>query len=140
MPAAAGPRTPGKTVAIVGGGPSGTHRWPGFPLPHGATPSWYSSASTELGGVLRYGIPGYRLPGAYLDRDIGCHPHPPACRLRVNCEVGTDVTLEELRRDYDSLYLAIGASLHKGLGIPGERTPEGVLSAIPDAGTSPSAR
>ena len=49
--------------------------------------------------------------------------------VRVNCEVGTDVTLEELRRDYDSLYLAIGASLHKGLGIPGEDA-KGVLSAI----------
>ena len=111
------PRAPssGKTVARVGGGPSGL------------TVTVFER-KPKLGGMLRYGIPSYRLPGSYLDRDIDTILST-GVSVRVNCEVGTDVTLEELRRDYDSLYLAIGASLHKGLGIPGEDA-KGVLSAI----------
>ena len=122
------PRAPssGKTVAIVGGGPSGlTAAYFLSLMGHTVT---VFERMPKLGGMLRYGIPSYRLPGSYLDRDIDTILST-GVSVRVNCEVGTDVTLEELRRDYDSLYLAIGASLHKGLGIPGEDA-KGVLSAI----------
>ena len=122
------PRAPssGKTVAIVGGGPSGlTAAYFLSLMGHTVT---VFERKPKLGGMLRYGIPSYRLPGSYLDRDIDTILST-GVSVRVNCEVGTDVTLEELRRDYDSLYLAIGASLHKGLGIPGEDA-KGVLSAI----------
>ena len=122
------PRAPssGKTVAIVGGGPSGlTAAYFLSLIGHTVT---VFERKPKLGGMLRYGIPSYRLPGSYLDRDIDTILST-GVSVRVNCEVGTDVTLEELRRDYDSLYLAIGASLHKGLGIPGEDA-KGVLSAI----------
>ena len=116
----------GKTVAIVGGGPSGlTAAYFLSLMGHTVT---VFERKPKLGGMLRYGIPSYRLPGSYLDRDIDTILST-GVSVRVNCEVGTDVTLEELRRDYDSLYLAIGASLHKGLGIPGEDA-KGVLSAI----------
>ena len=122
------PRAPssGKTVAIVGGGPSGlTAAYFLSLMGHTVT---VFERKPKLGGMLRYGIPSYRLPGSYLDRDIDTILST-GVSVRVNCEVGTDVTLEELRRDYDSLYLAFGASLHKGLGIPGEDA-KGVLSAI----------
>lgn len=122
------PRAPssGKTVAIVGGGPSGlTAAYFLSLMGHTVT---VFERKPKLGGMLRYGIPSYRLPGSYLDRDIDTILST-GVSVRVNCEVGTDVTLEELRRDYDSLYLAIGASLHTGLGIPGEDA-KGVLSAI----------
>ena len=49
--------------------------------------------------------------------------------VQTDCDIGTDITLEQLRQDYDSVYMAIGASKHKGLGIPGEDA-KGVLSAI----------
>ena len=122
------PRAPssGKTVAIVGGGPSG--RTAAYFLSLMGHTVTVFERKPKLGGMLRYGIPSYRLPGSYLDRDIDTILST-GVSVRVNCEVGTDVTLEELRRDYDSLYLAIGASLHKGLGIPGEDA-KGVLSAI----------
>ena len=122
------PRAPssGKTVAIVGGGPSGlTAAYFLSLMGHTVT---VFERKPKMGGMLSYGIPSYRLPGSYLDRDIDTILST-GVSVRVNCEVGTDVTLEELRRDYDSLYLAIGASLHKGLGIPGEDA-KGVLSAI----------
>ena len=122
------PRAPssGKTVAIVGGGPAAlTAAYFLSLMGHTVT---VFERKPKLGGMLRYGIPSYRLPGSSLDRDIDTILSTGAS-VRVNCEVGTDVTLEELRRDYDSLYLAIGASLHKGLGIPGEDA-KGVLSAI----------
>ena len=122
------PRAPssGNPVAIVGGGPSGlTAAYFLSLMGHTVT---VFERKPKLGGMLRYGIPSYRLPGSYLDRDIDTILST-GVSVRVNCEVGTDVTLEELRRDYDSLYLAIGASLHKGLGIPGEDA-KGVLSAI----------
>ena len=116
----------GKKVAIIGGGPSGLSCAYYLAL-MGHKVTVYEERD-KLGGMLRYGIPSYRLPGSYLDRDIDTILST-GVSVRVNCEVGTDVTLEELRRDYDSLYLAIGASLHKGLGIPGEDA-KGVLSAI----------
>ena len=82
----------------------------------------------KLGGMLRYGIPAYRLPAEYLDRDINAILST-GVEVQTDCDIGTDITLEQLRQDYDSVYMAIGASKHKGLGIPGEDA-KGVLSAI----------
>ena len=78
--------------------------------------------------MLRYGIPAYRLPAEYLDRDINSILST-GVEVQTDCDIGTDLTLEQLRQDYDSVYMAIGASKHKGLGIPGEDA-KGVLSAI----------
>lgn len=116
----------GKRVAVVGGGPSGL------------TAAYFLSLmghkvkvfekKPKLGGMLRYGIPSYRLPGPYLEQDIACILST-GVEVETGVTVGRDVTLDQLRRDYDSLYVAIGATLHKSLGIPGEEAP-GVLSAI----------
>ena len=116
----------GKKIAIVGGGPSGLTA--AYFLSLMGHKSTVFEAKPKLGGMLRYGIPSYRLPGSYLDRDIDCILST-GVEVHTNCNVGTDVTLEELRRDYDSVYVAIGAALHKPLGIPGEDA-QGVLSAI----------
>lgn len=116
----------GKTVAIVGGGPSGlTAAYFLSLMGHKVT---IFEKKTRLGGMLRYGIPNYRLPDAYLDWDIDCilSTGPD---VKFNMAIGKDMKLEDLRRDFDSVYLAIGADLHKSLGIPGEES-QGVLSAI----------
>ena len=116
----------GKRIAIVGGGPSGlTAAYFLSLMGHKCT---VFEQKPKLGGMLRYGIPSYRLPGSYLEPDIDCILST-GVEVHLNCTVGEDVQLEDLRRDYDSVYLAIGAALHKTLGIPGEEA-DGVLSAI----------
>ena len=126
VPAPACAPATGKHIAIVGGGPSGlTAAYFLSLMGHKVT---VHEQKPKLGGMLRYGIPSYRLPASYLERDIDCILST-GVEVKLGCTVGTDVTLEQLRRDYDSVYLAIGAALHKTLGIPGEEA-EGVLSAI----------
>ena len=116
----------GKKVAIVGGGPSGlTAAYFLSLMGHKVT---VYERKPMLGGMLRYGIPAYRLPASYLDRDIEAILST-GVTVHVNTAVGQDITLPQLREAYDSVYLAIGAGLHKSLGIPGEEA-KGVLSAI----------
>ena len=116
----------GKKVAIVGGGPAGlTAAYFLSLMGHKVT---VYERKPKLGGMLRYGIPAYRLPASYLDRDIDAILST-GVEVHRNTTVGQDVTFPQLREDYDSVYLAIGAGLHKSLGIPGEEA-EGVLSAI----------
>ena len=69
--------------------------------------------------MLRYGIPAYRLPRAVLDAEIGMVSQLGA-EFRLGKRLGKDFTLEELRRDFDGVFLAIGAQGSKGLGCPGE--------------------
>ena len=82
----------GKTIAIVGGGPSGlTAAYFLSLMGHKAT---VFEAKAKLGGMLRYGIPSYRLPASYLDRDINCILST-GVEVRTNCAVGRDITLKE---------------------------------------------
>ena len=78
--------------------------------------------------MLRYGIPTYRLPTEYLDRDINAILST-GIEVTCGCTIGKDITMVALKATYDCVYLAIGASVHKPLGIPGENA-ENVLSAI----------
>ena len=113
-------------VIVVGGGPAGlTAAYFLSLMGHKVT---VYERKPMLGGMLRYGIPAYRLPASYLDRDIDAILST-GVEVHRNTTVGQDVTFPQLREDYDSVYLAIGAGLHKSLGIPGEEA-EGVLSAI----------
>ena len=78
--------------------------------------------------MLRYGIPSYRFPRHLLDAEIdsilslGIEAH-------TNTTVGTDIWVEELQKDYDCLYIAIGAHQDKKVGIPGEDC-KNVMSAV----------
>jgi NADPH-dependent glutamate synthase beta subunit-like oxidoreductase len=82
----------------------------------------------ELGGMLRYGIPEYRLPKALLDKEIqgilslGITVH-------TGYSVGEDCTLDSLREKFDAVYLAIGAHGDRKLRIPGEDA-SGVVPAV----------
>lgn len=116
----------GKKVAVIGGGPSGLscayylalmgHKVTVFEERH------------KLGGMLRYGIPSYRFPRHLLDAEIesilslGIEAH-------TDVTVGVDLWVEELQKEYDCLYIAIGAHQDKKVGIPGEDS-KNVMSAV----------
>lgn len=116
----------GKTVAVVGGGPGGlTAAYYLTLMGHKATV--YEQRS-KLGGMLRYGIPDYRLPQDILDGDIK-YILDTGVEAVLNVNIGTDVTLEELKEKYDAVYVSIGAHDHKKLGLDGEDGGN-ILSAV----------
>ena len=115
-----------KKVAIIGGGPSGLSCAYYLALMgHKVT---VFEEREKLGGMLRYGIPSYRFPRQLLDAEIesilslGIEAH-------TGTTVGVDVWVEELQKEYDCLYIAIGAHQDKKVGIPGEDS-KNVMSAV----------
>ena len=116
----------GKKVAVVGGGPAGLSAAYYLTL-MGHSVTIYEKRS-KLGGMLRYGIPLYRLPDEYLDYDIDTII-AAGVETVMNTDVGTDMVFEDLRGQYDSVLITIGAHGHKRLNIPGEDS-NGVLSAV----------
>lgn len=83
---------------------------------------------SALGGMLRYGIPNYRLPRERLDEDIEAILST-GVKVSLNVEIGKDFSLRELRRRFDCIYIAIGAQADKTVGIEGEKL-RGVISAV----------
>ena len=116
----------GKTVAVIGGGPAGlTAAYYLSLMGHKVT---VYEKRNRLGGMLRYGIPCYRLPDEYLDADIDVILSL-GIDVKLGVNVGTDVTLDGLREKYDAVYVSIGAHSDKKLGIDGEDA-KGVISAV----------
>lgn len=116
----------GKKIAIVGGGPSGLSTAYFLQLMGHETTIY--EENDKLGGMLRYGIPEYRLPKEKLQNDIDTILKT-GVKVNYNINVGIDVSLTQLQQDYDALVIAIGASTDKKLGIEGEDA-KGVISAI----------
>ncbi len=99
----------GKRIAIIGGGPSGlTAAYFLSLMGHKAV---VFEEHEKLGGMLRYGIPEYRLPKKRLDQDIKAILETGDIEVHTSTRVGRDVTFEELRADYDAVYLALGAQI-----------------------------
>ena len=117
----------GHRVAIIGGGPAGLSAAYYLALEgHEVT---ILEASPELGGMLRYGIPEYRLPKAILDKEIKsitdlCH------EIRCDVRLGQDFTIDSLKSEgYEAIFLALGAQASQKMKVEGEDLP-GVLSGI----------
>lgn len=118
----------GKHVAIVGGGPAGL------------TAAYYLAleghhitiieAAPELGGMLRYGIPEYRLPKAVLDQEIAAITE--LCEnVLCNKALGKDFTISQLKQmGYDAIFLGIGSWSNATLNLPQEEELTGVYSGI----------
>jgi dissimilatory sulfite reductase flavoprotein subunit len=104
-------------IAVVGSGPAGLSC--AYQLARRGYPVTVFEAFNRPGGMLRYGIPPYRLPREVLDAEI-----QRICDLgvevRCNQMIGKDVPFDDLRRDYKAVFVGVGA--HKGfkLGVPGE--------------------
>ena len=107
----------GRTVAIIGGGPGGlTAAYYLSLMGHSCT---IFEQRPQLGGMLRYGIPDYRLPPEILDRDIS-HILWTGIDVHTGISIGKDVGIENIQKDYDAVYIAIGAHSDKKLRIEGE--------------------
>lgn len=120
------PPSTGKRVAVVGGGPAGLAcAYYLRTMGHEVT---IIEAMPQLGGMMRYGIPAYRLPRDILDMDIATVVNT-GIEVRTNTALGRDVTLEELREGYDAVFLGVGAWRSRRMRIPGEEL-EGVMHGI----------
>ena len=82
----------------------------------------------NAGGMLRYGIPEYRLPKAVLDEEIATI-ESMGVDIITNTKVGVDIPFETIRNDYDAVLLGIGAWVSTGVGCKGEDA-EGVIGGI----------
>ena len=116
----------GKRVGIIGGGPGGL------------TAAYYLSlqghrvtivdAMPQMGGMLRYGIPEYRLPKKVLDAEID-EIASLGVKMQNNYRIGVDASFEEFKSQYDAVVVAIGAWSSMPVGCPGEEL-EGVMGGI----------
>jgi len=117
----------GKRVAVVGAGPTGLSA--AYYLALSGHKVTLLEAQKKAGGMLRFGIPPYRLPNAVLDQEID-DILSLGVELKTNQSLGRDYQIDTLRdQGFDAVYLSIGAQAAKPTGIAGEDV-EGVMSAI----------
>ena len=116
----------GKRIAIVGAGPSGlTAAWFLSIKGHDVT---VFEAMPKAGGMLRYGIPEYRLPKEVLDKEIAL-VEKMGVSIKTNVKLGEDIFANDLQEKYDAVYIATGAWKSSPLGCRGEEK-RGVLGGI----------
>ena len=106
----------GKRVAIIGSGPCGlTAAFHLAVLGHAVT---VFESMPEVGGMLRYGIPGFRLPRPVVEREIG-QILGLGIEVKANTAVGRDVSLDSILSQYDACLIAAGAWKERTLDLPG---------------------
>ena len=114
----------GKRAAIVGAGPAGLSA--AYYLRLGGVGSVVFDAMPKAGGMLRYGIPEYRLPKAVLDRELA-HFEKMGIEFRFNAKLGENISLDELKQEFDAVILAVGCWAGSSMRCEGE---EYALSGI----------
>jgi len=116
----------GKKIAIIGSGVAGLTVAYGLrKLGHAVT---VFESQAKLGGMARYGIPDYRIPRNVLDGEIQ-RILDLGVEVRTNTKVGVDVTMEQLREEFDVTYVGIGAQAGSSLPVPGGDAPN-VISGV----------
>jgi len=112
--------TDGEWIGVVGAGPSGLSF--AYQMARRGYRVTVYEEKEQPGGMLRYGVPDYRLPQAVLDAEIR-RILELGVELELNVTIGRDITLDELRSRHAAIYLGMGAQRGKSLGIPGEEGP-----------------
>jgi len=115
----------GKKIAIIGGGPAG------LSVAYQLTLKGHSCTvfddHAELGGMMRYGIPGFRTPRTVLDAEIK-RIIDLGVEVKLKTRIGTDITLEQIEKDYDAVFMGMGAQSGRALPVPGYEAPNCVTA------------
>ena len=119
-------RLTGKTVAVIGSGPAGLAAAQQLTRA-GHTVAVYERAD-RIGGLLRYGIPEFKMEKSIVDRRIA-QMEAEGTRFRAGVNVGVDINGVELRNRYDAVVLAVGATNWRDLNVPG-RSNKGIYQAM----------
>ncbi len=115
-----------ESVAVVGSGPAGLSC--AYQLARRGYGVTIYESFEKAGGMLRYGIPSYRLPEDVLDAEIK-KILDLGVKLKLNTKVGKDVSFDELRKSNSVVFMGIGAHAGKKLGVPGENAPNVLTGA-----------
>jgi NADH-quinone oxidoreductase subunit F len=113
-------------VAIIGAGPAGLTA--ALDLTKRGYAVTVFEELPEPGGMLRYGIPAYRLPRETLKEEID-HILSHGIDLKLNARIGKDISFEQLKKDYDIVFMAVGAHKSYTLGVEGENL-KGVYGGV----------
>ncbi len=119
-------RLSGKTVAVVGSGPAGLAAAQQLARA-GHTVAVYERAD-RIGGLLRYGIPEFKMEKVHLDRRLA-QMQAEGVKFRTGIEIGPDLSADDLRRRYDAVLIAAGSTIGRDLPVEG-REFAGVYQAM----------
>jgi heterodisulfide reductase subunit A-like polyferredoxin len=114
-------------VAIIGSGPGGLSC--AYHLARRGIKSVIYEALPVAGGALAVGVPEYRLPREGLQKEVDLLK-TMGVEIKLNTPIGKDVTFEQLQKDYDAVYLGVGAPESFKLNVPGEDDAENVIPAL----------
>ena len=115
------PLTSDKKVAIIGGGPAGLAA--AYQLRKKGYASTIFDDHEALGGMMRYGIPGYRTPREQLDAEINRILAMGDIDVKLGVKVGTDIAMDTLEKDYDAILWAMGCQTGRALPVEGGEAP-----------------
>ena len=115
----------GKKVAVIGGGPASLSC--AYQLALKGHEVTVFDEHEFLGGMMRYGIPGFRTPRDVLDAEIK-RIIDLGVKTRMKCRVGTDITLEQIRKEFDAVFLGMGAQAGRALPVENSAAPNVVTA------------
>lgn len=117
----------GKRVAIIGAGPAGLSC--AHTLSREGIDATIYEKENKGGGLMTYGIAAYKVTSQFCEDEVNYITSIGGIDIKYNQELGKNISIDELQRNYDAVYLAFGVGLARQLEIPGEHL-EGVVDAI----------